>query len=222
MKLSDFAISVFKNFSKINSGFVIRPGKIQTTMASDKSVLAEVELDDDFPETFGIYDLSQFLGNITALTNPDLAFDSNSVQMDDGVMRIKYYSCQPSLIISPPEGKKLALPDVDVSFDLTAGMLTKMLQLAVMNGLPNISILGKNGEIFLQTHERKNDSSNYASTKVGTYTGNDFLESFKVENLKMLDEKNDYLVEMKFGAFSKWTSKSNKLTYFVALEKKKV
>jgi hypothetical protein len=75
MKLSESTLSILKNFSTINSGFIIRPGKLQKTLSTDKSIMAEVEFDDDFTTEFGIYDLNQFLGNVSALNNPDLEFD---------------------------------------------------------------------------------------------------------------------------------------------------
>ena len=122
MKLSENTLSVLKNFSSINSGLVLQKGNVQKTISPEKSILVEAELEDIIPEQFGIYDLNQFLGNVTTLGNPDLTFTENSVLMYDGDITFNYYSCSPNLIVSPPD-KELKLKQVDVSFTLTNAIL---------------------------------------------------------------------------------------------------
>ena len=221
MKISENTLSVLKNFSAINSGLVLQKGNIQKTISPEKSILVEVELEDAIPSQFGIYDLNQFLGNVSTLGNPDLNFTENSVMMNDGDIAFNYYSCSPNLIVSPPD-KELKLKQVDVSFTLTNAILTKLLRLASMNNLTHLSVVGKNGEIRLQTHEKANDTSNSASFKLNDYKGEDFTASFKVDNIKLVP--GDYDVEMQLGAFAKFTSTSgvfkDKIKYFIALETK--
>ncbi len=217
MKLSENTLSVLKNFSTINSGIVLQKGNVQKTISPEKSILVEAEIEDALPEQFGIYDLNQFLGNISTLNNPDLSFNENAVLMNDGDITFNYYSCSTNLIISPPD-KELKLKQTDVSFNLTNANLSKLLRLAAMNNLTHLSVVGKNGEIRLQTHEKANDTSNYASFKLNDYTGEDFTASFKVENIKLIP--GDYDVEVQLGAFAKFVSKSGKIKYFVALESK--
>lgn len=217
MKLSENTLSVLKNFSAINSGLVLQKGNIQKTISPEKSILVEAELEDAIPEQFGIYDLNQFLGNVTTLGNPDLTFSDKSVMMDDGEIAFNYYSCSPNLIVSPPD-KELKLKQTDVSFTLTNAILSKLLKLASMNNLTHLSVVGKNGEIRLQTHEKTNDTSNYASFKLNDYSGDDFTASFKVDNIKLI--AGDYDVEIQLGAFAKFVSKNAKIKYFIALETK--
>jgi len=76
MNLNERTLSVLKNFATINSGIVIRKGNVQKTINPEQTILVEATLDDAFPETFGIYDLNQFLGNVTTLNNPSLSFTS--------------------------------------------------------------------------------------------------------------------------------------------------
>jgi hypothetical protein len=217
MKLSENTLSVLKNFSSINSGIVLQKGNLQKTISPEKSILVEAEVEDVLPEQFGIYDLNQFLGNISTLNNPDLTFTDNAVLMNDGDITFNYYSCSTNLIVSPPD-KELKLKQVDVSFSLTNAILTKLLRLAAMNNLTHLSVVGKKGEIRLQTHEKANDTSNHASFKLNDYNGEDFSASFKVENIKLIP--GDYDVEIQLGAFAKFVSKSGKIKYFIALESK--
>jgi hypothetical protein len=221
MKLSENTLSVLKNFSAINSGLVLQAGNLQKTISPEKSILVEVELDDTIPQQFGIYDLNQFLGNVTTLASPELEFSDNSVLMKDGDITFNYYSCSTNLIVSPPD-KELKLKQTDVSFNLSNAILTKLLKLAAMNNLSHLSVVGKNGEIRLQMHEKANDTSNFASFKLNDYNGDDFIASFKVENIKLVP--GDYDVELQLGAFAKFTATSgvfkDKIKYFIALETK--
>jgi hypothetical protein len=81
--------------------------------------------------------------------------------------------------VSPPD-KELKLKQTDVSFTLTNALLSKLLKLAAMNNLTHLSVVGKNGEIRLQTHEKANDTSNSASIKLNDYKGADFMASIKI------------------------------------------
>jgi len=221
MKLSENTLSVLKNFSAINSGLVLQKGKTQKTISPEKSILVEVELDDSLPEQFGIYDLNQFLGNISTLNSPELTFSDSAVIMNDGEISFNYYSCSTNLIVSPPD-KELKLKQTDVSFTLTNAVMTKLLRLASMNNLTHLSVVGQNGEIRLQTHEKANDTSNHASFKLNDYNGEDFIASFKVDNIKLIP--GDYDVEIQLGAFAKFTASAgafkDKIKYFIALESK--
>lgn len=217
MKLSENTLAVLKNFASINSGVVLRSGQTQKTISPEKSILVEATLEDNIPSNFGIYDLNQFLGNVTTLKNPELTFGSNSVTLDDGELSLNYLSCSPNLIISPPD-KELVLKQVDCKFALTNSVLQKLVKIAQMNNLPNLTVIGKDGELRLKIHERSNDTSNEGSIKIGDYAGSDFSATFKTENLKLLPD--DYNVELQNGAFAKFVNVSGNLKYFIALETK--
>jgi hypothetical protein len=184
----------------------------------ENTILAEASVDEDFTETFGIYELNDFLGNVPTLTNPELTFTSESVLMKDGDIEFNYMASSLNLIVSPPEDKSIAMKDPDVSFYISQSNLQKLLRLAAMNYLTHISISNKNGGIYLQTLAVKNDTSNSVSLRVADYDGADFKSLIKVDNLKMISD--DYKVVLKIGGFTSWTNKSGTLKYFIALEKK--
>jgi len=217
MKLSENTLAVLKNFASINSGVVLASGRTQKTISPEKSILVEAILEDTIPEEFGIYDLNQFLGNLTTLRNPELTFSKDTVTLDDGELSFDYRACSANLIITPPE-KDLVLKTVDVKFSLPNDTLQKLIKVATMNSLPNLSVVGKKGALLLKIHERANDTSNSGTIKIGEYAGQDFTASFKTDNLKLLP--NDYNVEIQKGAFAKFENTSGTLKYFVALETK--
>ena len=217
MKLSENTLAVLKNFASINSGVVLKKGNTQKTISPEKSILVEATLEDNLNTDFGIYDLNQFLGNVTTLKNPELSFTKESVTLDDGDFALNYLACSPSLIISPPD-KELALKTVDCKFALTNATLQKLLKIATMNSLPNLTVVGKDGELRLKIHEKANDTSNHGSVKIGDYAGEDFVATFKTENLKLLPD--DYNVELQKGAFAKFVNVAGNLKYFIAQETK--
>lgn len=218
MKLSSDFVAALKNFSGINSGIVLRPGKTQKTMTTDKTVMAIAEFEDDIPVEFGIYDLNLMLGNITALDNPDVTFDGNSMVLKDSMVKIVYFGSSPKNIISPPD-KELVLKTVDVSFTLEKSILQKILSLASMNDFTHISLVGKDGKLSLVALDKKNSDGNNVTIVVGDYSGKDFSAGFKVSNLLM--PPDDYQVELMIGGFSKFTSKTKKMRFYVSIESEK-
>jgi len=215
MKLSENTLTVLKNFATINSGVVLKPGNIQKSMSPEQNILVEAKLEDTFPCTFGIYDLNQFLGNVTALKNPDMDFSDKAVTMRDTDMTLRYMACSPELIISPPD-KELAIVEPDVTLSLTQPIVTKLLRIASMNNLPNLSLVVKNNELNVVVHDKANDLSNHASTKIGDYQAADMTATFKTEYLKMIPD--DYDVRAKVGKFAAFTSKNKNLKYFISME----
>lgn len=218
MKLSDRTLTVLKNFASINSGVVLRKGTVQKTINPEQTILVEAHLEDIFPSTFGIYDLNQFLGNVTTLNAPELTFTQDTVEMSDSDLMLSYRACSPSLIIAPPEGKDLVMSNPDSSFSLTAAAIQKIMKISAMNALPNISIIGSKEGMFIRSHELKNDTSNFANMRIGDHNGMDFKISFKTENIRMIPD--DYDVDVKIGGFSCWINKTKTLKYFIAMEKK--
>jgi len=214
MKLSENALNVLKNFASINSGVVLNKGNVLRTISPEKSILVEATVEDDLPVPFGIYDLNQFLGNVTTLKNPDLTFTPENVMMNDGETVIKYRACDSSLITSPPN-KSLILNDPDVTFDLSQAALSKILKLATMNSLCNISVIGENGKLRIQAHDKNNDKSNEIFTELTDWSGKDFVCTFRAESIKVIPD--DYTVSIKLGAFSHFKSKTRNLGYFITL-----
>jgi len=217
MKLSENTVNVLKNFASINSGVVLKKGAKQKTISPEKSIMVEAVLEDQMPVDFGVYDLNQFLGNAVTLNSPDMKFSEEAVVMDNGSFQLNYYSCSQNLIVSPPD-KELTMDKPDVEFDLSRDATKTLLQLAALNNLPNLSVIGKNGDVKLQVHEKSNDTSNFAATKIGSNSGDDFVATFKTDNLKLIPD--DYHVAISLKGFAIFTNKSGTLKYFIALETK--
>lgn len=217
MKLSENTLSVLKNFATINTSIILKPGRKQRIYdSSSKAVLGEVILEENIPCEFGIYDLNRFIGLVTTLENPNLTFVENEhVIVDDDELYFKYHKCHANLIVPAPE-KDLKMDKIIANFTLKNAMLQKLVKVATMNNLPHISLVGKEGGLYFKIHDRSVDTSDEGSIRLGDYAGDDFIASFKRENLKILPD--DYTVEV--GAFAKFENTAGNLKYWIAVDSK--
>ena len=216
MKLSDKTLSFLKNFSTINQSLLFKQGSRLRTISVMKNILAEATIDEELPQDFGIYDLSQFLNvNTTLFNSPELDFSTDGyVVIREGRTKQRYFFADPNVIITPPE-KPITLPTEDVSFKLSTDQLDKLLKAAAISQLPDLSVIGANGVVQLVVRDKKNDTSNDYSVTVGE-TDKEFSFNFKVENIKILPGTYEVVVSSKL--LSRFTSTNHDLIYYIALE----
>ena len=215
MKLSDKTLSVLKNFSTINQSILFKQGSKLRTISVMKNILAEATVTEEIPKDFGIYDLNQFLNGLSLHQSPELDFvNEGHVVIKEGRMRSKYFFADPNVIITPPD-KVIDLPSEDVSFELSTDQLDKLLKAAAIYQLPDLAVVGSSGVVKILVRDKKNDTSNDFSVTVGE-TDKEFSFNFKVENIKILPGTYDVSVSSKL--LSRFTSKNQDLTYFIALE----
>ncbi len=215
MKLSDKTLSLLKNFSSINQSILFKEGNKLRTISVMKNILAEATIPEDIPKDFGIYDLNQFLNGLGLHNSPELDFKNEGyVFIREGKMRSKYFFADPNVIVTPPE-KAINLPSEDACFELNTDQMEKLLKAAAVYQLPDLSAIGEAGVVKLVVRDKKNDTSNSFSVNVGE-TESEFAFNFKVENIKILPGTYEVVVSQKL--LSRFTSKNQDLTYYIALE----
>ena len=215
MNLTDKTLTILKNFAGINNSILVKQGNQLRTISVAKNILAEAEIEEDFPREFAIYDLNQFLNGLGLHQDPDLDFSPDSyLTIREGKRRVKYFYADPNVIISPPE-KEITLPSEDIHFQLESSALEKLLKAAAVYQLPDLSAVGEAGVVKLVVREKKNDTSNEFAVVVGE-TDKQFSFNFKVENIKIIPGAYDVVVSSKL--LSKFTNTQHDLKYFIALE----
>ena len=215
MKLSDKTINLLKSFSDINQSILFKKGNKLRTISVMKNIMAEAEIQEDFPKDFAIYDLTQFLRGVFLHNQPELDFANDGhVVIREGKTRSKYFFADPSVIVVPPE-KSLTLPTMDVEFELAAEQLEKIRKAVLAFQLPDLSVVGEAGVVKLVVHDKKNDTSNDFQVLVGETDG-EFCFHFKVENIKVIP--GDYKVSISSKLLSKFVNTDYDLTYYIALE----
>ena len=215
MKLSDNTLTVLKNFAGINNSILVKQGTSLRTISVAKNILAEAEIEEDFPREFAIYDLNQFLNGLGLHQDPDLNFGEESYLMiHEGKRKVKYFYADPNVIISPPD-KNIELPSEDVHFQLESTSLEKLLKAAAVYQLPDLSAVGEAGVVKLVVRDKKNDTSNEFAIVVGE-TDKEFSFNFKVENIKIIPGAYDVVVSSKL--LSRFSNTNHDLKYYIALE----
>jgi len=219
MELSDTTLNVLKNYSTINPNIVITEGNTVKTISVARNVLSKAELTEEFPASFGIYDLTEFLNVLSLVDSPRLKFEKDYVTVGDSTGRssVKYFFSDPEMLTSP--GKDINMPDAEVKFSLDTDTLGKVKRAAAALGHDEISISPTQGAVRLSVIDSKDATSNAFSIDVeGTYPDEvDFNFIMNVGNLKVVNEDFDVSISSKL--ISQFVSKQSTIEYFIALEK---
>ena len=216
MKLSEKTVNLLKNFAGINQSILFKKGNKLRTMSVMKNILAEAEVEEEFPKDFAIYDLVQFLNGVSLYTNPQIEFttESNLTIREGKDRKTKYFFADPSVVVAPPE-KSISLPTEDVCFHLDSDQLASLMKASAVYQLPDLCAVGEAGVVKLVVRDKKNDTSNEYSITVGE-TDAEFCFNFKVENIKILPGTYEVVISEKL--LSRFVSKNYNLTYYIALE----
>jgi hypothetical protein len=219
MKLSQETLAVLKNFASLNSNILIRPGNSIATVTPVKNVMAEATVDETFDIEFGIWDLNKFLGVISLFKEPMLTFGEKSVVISDATRKnapsVNYYYCEPSLLTAPK--KSITMPDILVSFKLTADNVAEIMRASSVLQVGDISVRGTKDKIEVVVFDKADKGSNTYSIVVGENKAKTKFDiHMKVDNLKLMS--GDYDVHISKSIVAKFSHCSKDLTYFVALE----
>ena len=217
MKLSNETLNVLKNFSTINQGIQFKQGKKLTTVSSSKTVLAQANLTDEFPEEFCIYDLNQFLSVHSLNKDTELAFDDANVIFKSGKSKIKYRKTAKDMIVTPPE-KELTLPSQDCSFTLSAEDYNSIMNTAKVLSSPHIGVKSEGDTIELVAFDANDNSAHTQSIEVGQGNGKQYNVVFKTENIKLIPGSYDVVISFKGIGHFKNTKED--IQYWIAFEAK--
>jgi len=219
MKLSNNTLSVLKNFGAINQGILFKKGKTLKTVSSHKNILAEVDITEDIPADFGVYDLNNFLSVVSLhKEDPSFEFDDKHVVIvgNKGRSKIKYRFCEPTMIVTPPE-KQLTMPDAEIKFGLTSEDFDWILRAAAVLSSPQIAIESDGKKINIVTLDLANDSAHTDALEIGEGDGSKYRMVFKTENLtKILAGSYDVAISSK--GISHYKHKTQPLQYWITTE----
>ena len=216
MKISKRTLDILKNFAAINPGILVNEGNTISTLSNTKTIVAEAKVDETFGRQFSIWDLNKFLGTVSLFKDPEFIFEQNYITIKNGNSGLKYYYCDPKLVVST--NKKISMPKAVVSFTLKSKDFSELLKAASVLQVQNLFVQrtedGKHVEIVAR--DKSDVTSNQYSIVVGEYDGDaDFQFIFDVENLKILP--GEYQVEISEKVVSKFSNKNEPLTYWIAL-----
>jgi len=218
MKLSKHTLNMLKNFSDINMSIEIKKGSVLRTVSVQKNILAQAELEDEFPKDFAIYELNRFLGAVSLFDDPELEFNAKSVNIGTTKHSADYVYCDPSMIVTPPENN-ITFPDPEVKFTLSQDSLSQVIRASNVLGTPEIAIEGgphPNDSIRSKALDVNNDSTDTFQVVLDEKSGHTFRFVFKTENMKMVS--GNYDVEISSKGISHFSLQGQKLQYWIATE----
>ena len=221
MKLSNETLSVLKNFGAINQGIMFKKGKTLKTVSSHKNILAEVNISEEIPADFGVYDLNNFLSVVSLhKEDPSFEFDPHHVVIcgNKGRSKIKYRFCDPTMIVLPPESGKLIMPEADISFELASEDFEWLMRAANVLSSPHIAVDSDGAKIILVTLDLQNDSAHTESLEMGdNTTGSKYRMIFRTENLSKI-LPGAYEVKISSKGISHFKNKNLPLQYWISTE----
>ena len=218
MKLSKHTLSMLKNFSDINMSIEIKKGNILRTVSVQKNILAQAELEEEFPQDFAIYELNRFLGAVSLFDDPEFQFNGKSANIGTTKHSVDYVYCDPSMIVTPPENN-ITFPEPEVKFTLSQNALSQIMKASNVLGTPEIAVEGgphPNDVIRLMALDVNNDSTDTFKVVLEERSDNKFRFVFKTENMKMIP--GNYDVEISSKGISHFSLQGQKLQYWIATE----
>jgi hypothetical protein len=216
MKISTKTLDILKNFSEINQSIVIKPGKIIKTVNSLKNILAQAEVEEQFPQDFAIYNLNEFIAYLSSLNEPDLTFNEKTFTVSTKEEKGDYKYADPTFIVQPE--KELNMPECEINFDLTRDTYLHLNKMATILQLHDIQLKGctKSNKVYMILTNKKDKSSNNHSRVVGDLVSKSFNIFIKRENLKIIP--GDYKVSISSKGVSHFKHTTDSLEYWIALE----
>ena len=219
MKLSKETVALFKNFAGINSGIVFNQGKTIKTIGTNKNILAEANVEEEFTGEFGVYDLNNFL-NVLSLhkeeANIEFADKMAVISGLSGRSKLNYRFCDPSMVNAPPS-KPIAMPEPEIAFDLSDSDLDWVIRSSSVLNCPNIAVISNGSKISLHTFDATNDSASTNTLDIADGNGDSFKMIFKAESLQKVIA-GSYTVRISSKGVSHFRNKAKDLQYWITTE----
>lgn len=212
MKMSAKTLEILKSFNNINPSLLFKRGNIVSTIDREHTILAIAHIEEYIPQEFAIYELSKFIGALSAMPDGEITLDEKQLTIKTNNSKIKYTYAEPATIKTSPY-KEIPVDNILASFTLEYSALSNIIKVANIMELPDLIIKSDSDSddiVVYATNEQDPTADSY-QVKVGE-TSSAFKVSFKIENFKLLNR--DYNVMIPDGAFVKF--QGNDISYWVA------
>lgn len=213
MKLDPRTVTILQNYEKINPMILINRGNELRTISKSGTVLAKAKVEDKFPVTFALHDLSRFLSVYSLFKDSDIEFEENYLTIKSGNSFLKYVYCNPELVIAPPK-KELTLPEFDIEFELKAEVFNSVMKTMQVLGYNEIAIVGDGKKLSIAAICLKNKTSDVFSVDIGE-TDKKFNIIIEADKLKILPM--DYIVKLTTMKKGLAYLKNDTIEYWIAI-----
>lgn len=215
MQLTKSTISTLRSFATIVNHIIIDPGNVIATMSTNKNIIARAEVEDIFDKQFAVWDLVRFLNIMSLFESPSISFLDNGKQakISEGSLVIDYTFAEPSIFEAAPKNIK---PQEELAkFELTKEMFVSLTNAVKIMGLDRVVIKGDGKKLHLAALNSEGATKDKYDVIVGD-TEQEFEAIINHTNLLMIPDTYNVSVSNRVVNF---TSLSNKLTYWLVIEK---
>lgn len=210
MKLNESTTRILNNFSSICSQMKFESGNVIMTRSEAGDIVAGATLDQEFPQSFAVYELPRFLNVLKSFKDPTLDFKENFLTIGEGSRHVRYVYTDPTTITSVDYSKKPKLPGELASFKITYEQLSQVLKTATILKLDTISFESKNGVVKIIAHNPDNDSTDTVEDEVGS-SDVDFTVHYQANIINVLP--HDYTVTVYESRVTKFST--DNLYYYI-------
>jgi len=205
MKISKNTIDLLKNFSTINPSLYVESGSTIQTSSPYKNIFASAEVEEEFDQPFGIYELSRFLNIISVMPDPSFEFHEKYVRIVSGRQSVKYqYASKEMILNQSVDTSVIDSYEGDVTFSMASADLVSLRKGASILAKPELQFEFANNEIIARSIDLENKTVDDFSIVICETSQHVSLDPipFSMETLKLID--GDYTVSLgdnSFGVF---------------------
>ncbi len=222
--------TLLKSLIPINNSMIIEDemfGSDEFKSIIFKANLKELE---EGIETFGIFDVSNFLGSLDLLENPEISIENNSIVATDESSTLKFITSDPSSLdidINPKVIDTTLAVDSILEFGLTSELLQKIKKAsAVFKTFDSLFIVKESEKITLKlgakdSFSKSNNSFSIAIAPSLNTGENDFELAIPLESILKLPVF-DYQLLVKYNSDKdvfRVVCKNALLTFILSLKK---
>ena len=203
MRVSEQTVAILKNMADINNSLYIKQGQLQKTRAQAGNIHFEATLEEDFPNDFGIWDLSSFISMLTLFEDSDVEFGEKSLTISKDENCFQFWAADEE-IVKPVNNK---IPEYESLFDceLSANDIQTIKKTANILKARNLSFIGDGSEVFLMVGDHAASTKNTYRRTLGAGT-NKFAMHLDISVFKlMVDTYKVSITSKKFIHFASQT-----------------
>jgi hypothetical protein len=213
-KFSRQTQSIMKHFNHIQPTMLFRVGtELRTHNTTNLMGIAQIE--ETIPKEFRIYDLSKFLGILSAFGDPTIKFNDSYLTISNSdEKKYDYRFANPNTVYEPPEGE-VDMDNPLEPFKLAKANLQELIKVISISSHPEAAFVGENGKLSIQAFDPTSATCDTYQNVIGT-TDQTFKVRLKHKDLVMLMPE-DYIVTLADNACL-FVAPSAKLKYYIAPE----
>lgn len=215
-------IEVLKNFENVNKSIMVRKGNLLNSRSIGQNIIAEYECEEEFPQTFAVYELSQFLNGLMLFEKaPALEFANDEfvkIRSQTGKRSAKYFFSDPAIVEEASPGQRVRFPEEDVvmEFRITSADLTSIYKASGIYELTNVKIQSDSDGVTLTAFDPENETNNTYSLSLSGSSSAETSVNMAIENIRPMP--GDYDVSITDGVITRWKHTTLDLVYYIAVE----